>query len=99
MNKSLVSIFFIAFLAAVSLSIQSCSDEKKEEVKSDSGQLKGKLVLTGSSTVAPLAAEIGKRFEAQHPDVRIDVQTGGSSRGVADARQELADIGMVSRAL
>ncbi|MGR9116256.1 MAG: phosphate ABC transporter substrate-binding protein [Gammaproteobacteria bacterium] len=58
-----------------------------------------KLVLTGSSTVAPLAAEIAKRFESQRPSVRIDVQTGGSSRGVNDARGGLADIGMVSRAL
>ncbi len=58
-----------------------------------------KLVLTGSSTIAPLAAEIGKRFEKQNPDVRIDVQTGGSSRGVTDARSGLADIGMASRAL
>ena len=56
------------------------------------------LVLTGSSTVAPLAAEIGKRFEARE-GVRVDVQTGGSSRGVADARLGLADIGMASRAL
>ena len=58
-----------------------------------------KLTLTGSSTVAPLASEIAKKFEAEHPDVRIDVQTGGSSRGLADAAQGLADIGMVSRAL
>lgn len=58
-----------------------------------------KLVLTGSSTIAPLAAEIGKRFEKQNPDVRIDVQTGGSSRGVSDARSGLANIGMASRAL
>lgn len=58
-----------------------------------------KLVLTGSSTVAPLALEIGKRFEAQNPGVRVDVQTGGSSRGVADAMNGLADIGLVSRAL
>lgn len=57
-----------------------------------------KLVLTGSSTVAPLAAEIGKRFEARNPDIRVDVQSGGSSRGVADARSGLADLGMVSRA-
>lgn len=61
--------------------------------------LKGKLVLTGSSTVAPLAAELGKAFEAKHPEVRVDVQSGGSSRGIADARSGLADIGMVSRAL
>jgi len=57
------------------------------------------LVLTGSSTVAPLAGELGKRFEALHPGVRIDVQTGGSSRGVTDAREGTADIGMVSRDL
>ncbi len=57
------------------------------------------LMVTGSSTVAPLAAEIGKRYESLHPDVRVDVQTGGSSRGVNDARAGLADIGMVSRAL
>ncbi|MGQ0620205.1 MAG: phosphate ABC transporter substrate-binding protein [Panacagrimonas sp.] len=62
-------------------------------------QATDKLILTGSSTVAPLAAELGKRFEQQHPDVRVDVQSGGSSRGVEDARKGLADIGMVSRAL
>lgn len=58
-----------------------------------------RLILTGSSTVAPLASEIAKRYEKQHPGVRIDVQTGGSSRGINDARMGLADIGMVSRAL
>ena len=58
-----------------------------------------RLVLTGASTIAPLVAEIGKRFEETHPDLRVDVQTGGSSRGVRDAREGLADIGMVSRAL
>lgn len=61
--------------------------------------LSGKLVITGSSTLAPLIAEMGKRFESLYPKVRVDVQTGGSSRGIADARQGLADIGMVSRAM
>lgn len=58
-----------------------------------------KLVISGSSTVAPLAGEIARRFEQQNPGVRIDVQTGGSSRGIADARSGLADIGMASRDL
>ncbi|MFT4709919.1 MAG: phosphate transport system substrate-binding protein [Bacteroidia bacterium] len=57
------------------------------------------LVLTGSSTVAPLAAEIALRFEQQHPGTRIDVQSGGSSRGITDVRLGNADIGMASRAL
>lgn len=58
-----------------------------------------RLVLTGSSTIAPVALEIGKRFEEQNPGVRVDVQTGGSSRGIADARSGMADIGMASREL
>lgn len=63
------------------------------------GAVSGKLTLTGSSTMAPLVGEIGKRFEAAHPGVRIDVQTGGSSQGIADTHRGLADIGMSSRAL
>lgn len=61
--------------------------------------VEGKLTLTGSSTVAPLALEMAKRFEKQNPGVRIDVQSGGSSRGIADARSGVAQIGLVSRAL
>ncbi len=58
-----------------------------------------RLVLTGSSTVAPLMREIARRFEARYSGVRIDVQTGGSSRGINDARRGVANIGMVSREL
>lgn len=58
-----------------------------------------RLVVTGSSTIAPLALEIAKRFERLNPGVRVDVQSGGSSRGVADARSGAAQVGMVSRAL
>ena len=45
-----------------------------------------KLVLSGSSTVSPLVSEIGKRYEGATPGVRVDVQTGGSSRGIRDAK-------------
>jgi phosphate transport system substrate-binding protein len=57
------------------------------------------LTLTGASTIAPLAQELGQRFEQLHPGVKVNVQAGGSSRGVADVRSGLAQIGMVSRAL
>ena len=59
----------------------------------------GRLALSGSSTIAPLVSGIARRFEAANPGVRVDVQTGGSSRGVADARRGTVQIGMVSRAL
>jgi phosphate transport system substrate-binding protein len=58
-----------------------------------------RITLSGSSTIAPLVAEIGKRFEAKYPGGRVDVQTGGSSRGVADARRGTVNVGMVSRVL
>ncbi|NJM95347.1 MAG: phosphate ABC transporter substrate-binding protein [Acaryochloridaceae cyanobacterium CSU_5_19] len=76
--------------SALGVTLQSCTAPQAPNQK---------LVLTGSSSVAPLAAAIAKRYEKLHPQVRIDVQTGGSSRGIADVRQKVADIGMVSRAL
>lgn len=78
----------IGAVAACALALAACSK---------GGETSQKLVVTGASTIAPLMSEIGKRFEEKHPGVRVDVQTGGSSRGVNDARQGLNDIGMVSR--
>lgn len=59
----------------------------------------GKLFITGSSTMCPLIAEIGKRFQSLHPEVKVEVQCGGSGRGVSDTLSGKADIGMVSRTL
>lgn len=61
--------------------------------------LTGKLLITGSSTMAPMVEELGKRFRAQHPGVSITVEVGGSGRGVADTLEGKADIGMASREL
>ncbi len=65
----------------------------------DSPQHPRTLVITGSSTLAPLLTEIARRFEQVHPGVTLKVDAGGSGRGVRDAREGKADIGMVSRAL
>ncbi len=88
-----------AALVALSTAVLMCLPVSAMAQKNSADQLTGKLVITGASTLAPLIAEIGKRFENLYPAVRIDVQSGGSARGVADARQGLADIGMVSRAM
>jgi phosphate transport system substrate-binding protein len=61
--------------------------------------LAGRLTITGSSTMAPLIAELARRFEAANPGVTVIVEGGGSGRGIADALVGSADIGMVSRAL
>lgn len=86
----------VTVLAALALAAPGCG---RQDGPTAAGGLQGRLIITGSSTVAPLAGEIARRFEQSHPGVRIDVQTGGSSQGIADARRGTADIGMASRAL
>lgn len=61
--------------------------------------LSGSLVVVGSTTLQPLIADIARLFEARHEAVRIEVQGGGTGRGMRDALAGKADIGMVSRAL
>ncbi|PIP93414.1 MAG: ABC transporter substrate-binding protein, partial [Bdellovibrio sp. CG22_combo_CG10-13_8_21_14_all_39_27] len=46
-----------------------------------------KVIITGSSTIAPVISDLAKIYEGKHSKVRIDVQTGGSSRGILDARK------------
>ena len=66
---------------------------------SEGAQGADRVELTGSSTIAPLIQAAAEGYETQHPGARIDVQTGGSSRGISDATRGLNDIGMTSRAL
>ncbi|PAV26118.1 ABC transporter substrate-binding protein [Tamilnaduibacter salinus] len=74
--------------AVLALILTGCSDGPSQSVS-----------LSGSSTVAPLAQALGSAFEARHQGIEVDVQAGGSSRGINDAVTELVDIGMASRAL
>ncbi len=89
------TVFLFLLISAGIFSFTGCSSkaDKKEGIKTE------KIVLTGSSTLAPLAEEIGKRYEKLHPAVRVDVQTGGSSRGIRDIHSGASDIGMSSRSL
>jgi len=58
-----------------------------------------RLTVAGSSTVQPLAEVAAQAYEKKHPDVRIDVQGGGSAVGISSVRSGLSDIGIVSRPL
>jgi len=57
------------------------------------------VVLSGSTTMAPLMTAIARRFEQRHPGTRIEVRMGGSSKGISEVRSNAVDIGMVSRSL
>ncbi|WP_419188967.1 phosphate ABC transporter substrate-binding protein [Stieleria marina] len=85
-------------MIAVTL-MPGCHTRSDGAAEITSSGLSGRLTVTGSSTLAPLVVEIAKRFEQLNPGVRIDVQTGGTGKGIADVRSGVADIGMASRPL
>lgn len=102
---SVMKLFLLGLLLGTTLACGGCEESFDATAVEESGasdtshnRRAGTIRLTGSSTVGPLMNEIGKRFEQQHPEVRVEVQLGGSSRGVADTRRGLCDIGMISRA-
>lgn len=64
-----------------------------------SGNLEGKLVVSGSSSVSPLMEKLAEAYMASHAGVEIVLQTTDSSSGVSDAIKGLSDIGMASRDL
>lgn len=58
-----------------------------------------RYLVTGSSTVHPVIQTVAERLHEADPDLVIDVETGGSSRGINDARNREANAGMASREL
>jgi phosphate transport system substrate-binding protein len=57
------------------------------------------LCIAGSTSVQPFAEKLAEIYMRDHPQVRIDVQGGGSSAGVFAAEHGAADLGASSREL
>lgn len=58
-----------------------------------------RFLLTGSSTIAPILQLVAEDLHAADPELLIDVETGGTSRGIQDVRAKRCDVGMASRDL
>ncbi len=67
--------------------------------KSDSGGAAHGVCVAGSTSVQPFAEKLSEIFMHQHPEVRVDVQGGGSSAGIQAATQGAANLGASSREL
>lgn len=61
--------------------------------------LKGKLVVSGSSSVTPIMEKLKEAYIKVNPDVSIEVQQSDSSTGITNAIDGTCDIGMASRDL
>lgn len=61
--------------------------------------LSGTLTITGSTTMSRMLSVLGDDFQEVYPDVRIDVNQGGSSRGIEALKAGRCDLAAVSRAV
>ena len=59
----------------------------------------GRITFAGSTTLQPLAHELGQIFQERHPGVEMDIAAGGSSVGIQAIHDGTVDIGMASRSL
>lgn len=62
-----------------------------------SSKLEGKVVLAGSTSVAPVMEKLAEAYEKLNPNVTIEIQQSGSSAGMTSAIEDACDIGMASR--
>ena len=61
--------------------------------------LEGRIVLAGSTSVAPVMQVIADSYKALYADVEIEIQQTGSGAGITSTIEKACDIGMSSRAL
>ncbi|HEX2825164.1 MAG TPA: phosphate ABC transporter substrate-binding protein [Burkholderiales bacterium] len=55
------------------------------------------LVVAGSPTLAPLMADIARRFEAANPGVTVEIRALSSGAGVEELRARRCDVAMIAR--
>lgn len=64
-----------------------------------SGQPSGKLVIAGSSSVAPVMEKLKESYAAVNPNATLEIQQSDSSTGMSSVTGGICDIGMASREL
>ncbi len=61
--------------------------------------LSGSVLVTGSTSVQPLAQDLADTFLDVESGITVEVQGGGSTQGVKDSSDGISDIGVSSREL
>lgn len=71
----------------------------KEAKAYEAGDVEGKVVVAGSSSIAPVMEKLKEGYEKANKDVKVEVQQSDSTTGVTSAAEGICDIGMASREL
>lgn len=89
----------ITVLIGISLIVTSCASTTPITTSNTTPTLSGTITESGSTTVQPVAEQLGEAFTAKYPKVKVIVQGGGSSVGIKAAADGTVDIGAASRDL
>lgn len=79
-------ILVVIIIAIIALSITSGLDKER-------------IDIAGSTSVQPLAEQLATAYAADHENVQVNVQGGGSGMGIRSVSQGIADIGTSSKEL
>jgi phosphate transport system substrate-binding protein len=83
--KALVAVLILCMVGIVSLS--GCTSGPKENT----------IKVSGAYSLYPMMVVWAQEYQKLHPDVKIDVTSGGAGKGMADALAGTVNLGMVSR--
>jgi phosphate transport system substrate-binding protein len=83
--KALIAVLIISMVGIVSLS--GCTTQKEKTT----------IKVSGAYSLYPMMVIWAQEYHALHPEVNIDVSSGGAGKGMADALAGSVNLGMVSR--
>ena len=65
----------------------------------EAGKVSGKVVVAGSSSIAPVMEKLKEAYEKVNTQADIEIQQSDSTTGMTSAIEGICDIGMASREL
>lgn len=86
-------------VAGLALLLTACGRSPNTDQPAVGYPISGQITFAGSTTLQPLAHELGQVFREHYPHVELDIAAGGSLVGIQAIQEGAVDIGMVSRAL
>ena len=92
MSKKWLYVIFTLMLAIV---LSACGNDASNHSSAGGGQT---ITISGSTSVGPLAEKLAMKYE-EIENVKIEVNQIGSSAGIANAMNDVSQIGMSSRDL
>lgn len=98
--KLMVGALLVSMVGAV---FTGCGSKGTETTENGEGNTDTKapvtIAISGSTSVGPLMEKIQEVYEAENPNVTLEIQQPGSGTGIKNAIEGVAEIGMSSRDL